>query len=87
MEWLIGHLDGRELVVRDDPSPFGGDLERVLEIVVGGRNGNEIVNNVGGAFLAVDPQEESLVPWYERLGFIRLSADRRRMVLPFHRIP
>lgn len=42
---------------------------------------------VGGAFLAVDPQEESLVPWYERLGFVRLSPGRRRMVLPFHRVP
>jgi ribosomal protein S18 acetylase RimI-like enzyme len=38
----------------------------------------------GGAFVAVDPKNDALVGWYERLGFHRLDPIRRRMV---HRLP
>jgi GNAT superfamily N-acetyltransferase len=34
----------------------------------------------GGAFVAVDPKNDSLVRWYERLGFARLDPSRRRLV-------
>ena len=42
---------------------------------------------VGGSFVAVDPQDEDLVNWYADLGFERLAPERRRMVLPFSRVP
>lgn len=34
----------------------------------------------GGVFLAVDPKDERVVAWYERLGFTRLDSGRRRVV-------
>ncbi len=37
-------------------------------------------NDAGGAFMAVDPKNERLASWYERLGFQRLDPVRRRMV-------
>ncbi len=44
---------------------------------------------IGGVFLAVDPKEDWLVAWYEKLGFHRLSTDptRRKMVLPLTSVP
>ena len=36
----------------------------------------------GGVFLAVDPKEEWLVSWYEKLGFRRLDPRHMRLVLP-----
>lgn len=43
----------------------------------------------GGVFLAVDPKEDWLVSWYQKLGFSRLSPDptRRKMVLPLASVP
>ena len=37
----------------------------------------------GGAFLAVDPKNDKLLAWYQRLdfGFVRLSESNRRLVL------
>lgn len=35
----------------------------------------------GGVFIAVDPKDDSLVRWYERLGFIRLGLHTRRAVM------
>jgi ribosomal protein S18 acetylase RimI-like enzyme len=38
---------------------------------------------VGGAFLAVDPKNDELLVWYERLdfGFRRLDPGKRRIIL------
>ncbi len=40
------------------------------------------VASTAGSFLAVDPKNDGLVAWYERLGFHRLDAQskKRRMV-------
>jgi ribosomal protein S18 acetylase RimI-like enzyme len=40
-------------------------------------------SEVGGAFLAVDPKNDKLLAWYERLdfGFRRLDAGKRRIIL------
>lgn len=35
----------------------------------------------GGVFIAVDAKNDSLVAWYERLGFVRLSPQTRRLVM------
>ena len=35
----------------------------------------------GGVFIAVDPKDDSLLGWYERLGFIRLGLHTRRAVM------
>ena len=35
----------------------------------------------GGVFIAVDPKDDSLVGWYERLGFVRLGLQTRRVVM------
>lgn len=40
--------------------------------------------DAGGAFVAVDPKNDALVGWHERLGFHHLDPIRRRMV---HRLP
>lgn len=39
--------------------------------------------DVGGAFLAVDPKNDKLLAWYERLdfGFRRLDVGKRRIIL------
>lgn len=39
--------------------------------------------DVGGAFLAVDPKNDELLAWYERLdfGFRRLDPGKRRIIL------
>jgi ribosomal protein S18 acetylase RimI-like enzyme len=39
--------------------------------------------DVGGAFLAVDPKNDKLLAWYERLdfGFRRLDPGKRRIIL------
>jgi hypothetical protein len=36
----------------------------------------------GGVFLAVDPKEDWLVPWYKKLGFRRINPKYMRLVLP-----
>ena len=36
----------------------------------------------GGVFLAVDPNDDGLVAWYEKLGFRRLEPRFRKVVLP-----
>jgi GNAT superfamily N-acetyltransferase len=41
----------------------------------------------GGVFLAVDAKSGWLVSWYEQLGFRRLDAKRRRLVLPLASLP
>jgi ribosomal protein S18 acetylase RimI-like enzyme len=40
-------------------------------------------DDAGGAFLAVDPKNEGLLAWYEKLdfGFRRLDPGRRRLVM------
>jgi ribosomal protein S18 acetylase RimI-like enzyme len=47
------------------------------------RIAREARDEAGGAFLAVDPKNDSLARWYEQLdfGFRRLAPERRRMVL------
>jgi len=47
------------------------------------RLARETRHDAGGAFLAVDPKNDGLVAWYEKLdfGFRRLDQGRRRMVL------
>jgi GNAT superfamily N-acetyltransferase len=41
----------------------------------------------GGVFLAVDAKTDSLVSWYQELGFHRLDPKRRRLVLPLESLP
>ncbi len=36
----------------------------------------------GGVFLAVDPKEDWLIDWYQKLGFVRLDPKYGRMALP-----
>ena len=36
---------------------------------------------VGGAFIALDAEEENLVPFYARLGFQRLHPEKLRMIM------
>lgn len=36
---------------------------------------------VGGAFIALDAEEERLVPFYARLGFQRLHPEKLRMIM------
>jgi len=36
---------------------------------------------VGGAFIALDAEEEKLVPFYARFGFERLHPERLRMIM------
>ncbi len=40
----------------------------------------EATQRTGGVFLAVDPKDDGLVQWYEKLGFTRLDPKRRRVV-------
>ena len=35
----------------------------------------------GGVFIAVDAKDDGLVTWYERLGFVRLGSQTRRLVM------
>jgi GNAT superfamily N-acetyltransferase len=40
----------------------------------------DATQHTGGVFLAVDPKDDGLVQWYEKLGFARLDPKRRRAV-------
>lgn len=41
----------------------------------------------GGVFLAVDPKENWLASWYEKLGFRRINPKHRRVILPLASVP
>lgn len=51
-------------------------VERAVEIA------RRVAQDVGGNALVVDPKDDDLVAWYERLSFVRLSPQRRRMIRP-----
>jgi GNAT superfamily N-acetyltransferase len=78
-----GYLLG-QLGVHENIAGKGIGSALVMRAAEIARNESKVV---GGAFLAVDPQDEELIAWYEKLGFVRLSADKRRMILPFQRVP
>ena len=66
---VAAHLQGQNL---------GRDLvAAVISIARGVRS------QAGGAFLAVDPKNDKLLAWYERLdfGFQKLDPAKRRIIL------
>lgn len=50
----------------------------VAVAVTHARRGRE---GTGGVFIAVDGKDDSLVGWYEHLGFVRLGAHTRRCIM------
>ena len=60
----------------------GQDLGRDL-IATAIKIARKARSDVGGVFLAVDPKNDKLLDWYERLdfGFQKLDAGKRRIVL------
>jgi len=60
----------------------GQDLGPVL-IAAAIKIARKVRTDVGGVFLAVDPKNDKLLTWYQRLdfGFQRLDAAKRRIVL------
>lgn len=73
--YLLGRLGVAMRLQRQD---LGRDL-----IAAATKIARQVRTDVGGAFLAVDPKNDKLLAWYERLdfGFQRLEPTRRRIVL------
>lgn len=68
-----GYLLG-QLGVERDRAGEGIGSALVLKALDYARNGKA---GLGGVFLSVDAESESLVSWYEELGFTRLSGTRK----------
>lgn len=72
-----GYLLGR---LRVDTAYQGKGVGKAL-VAVALAEVRRLRAGAGGVFLAVDPKDDDLVAWYERLGFRRLHATRRRVVI------
>lgn len=66
---VANHLQGQNV---------GRDLVAAAIKIAGGAK-----DDAGGAFLAVDPKNDKLLSWYQKLdfGFRQLDAGKRRIVL------
>lgn len=73
--FLLGRLG---VAVRLQGQRLGSDL-----LAAAIKIARQARTDVGGAFLAVDPKNEKLLAWYERLdfGFRRLDPGKRRIIL------
>lgn len=74
---LGGFLLGRLGVQKDSQGKHIGSalVAAAIDYAETGRLG------VGGAFIALDAEEEKLVPFYARLGFQRLHPEKLRMIM------
>jgi GNAT superfamily N-acetyltransferase len=73
--YLLGRLG---VAARLQGQGMGADL-----VAASIKIARDVRADVGGSFLAVDPKNDKLLAWYERLdfGFRRFDPGKRRMIL------